>query len=347
MKALLHWSRTERVSAARMLTAAVGMATPVVAGALTGHVAAGMAAAMGGLAMSEVGDTGSASQRVADVLLCLAAVMLAVLLGTFVTRRGLPGAAAMVAAAALASALGSTSREAAKATMKFTIFMAIATYASWPGGRASAMVLDFGLGAAWAGAAALVLSVAFHLVTRALRTPAAPAPASAAARRPWPQRLVRAASRREAWSYTLRLVTALAAAQLVRALWPSDHAYWVVVTAALVVTRATAGAHLRALQRTLGTMVGVVVGTLLLAAHAPTWAVLAAIALIAGLRPLLKARNYLAYSAVMTPLVVMLLEFGRPFDPSILVERLLATLAGCAIAMAADFVAPATPRQRP
>jgi hypothetical protein len=347
MKPLLHWSRTERVSVFRMLTAAVGMATPVIIGAATGHIAAGMTAALGGLAMSEVGDTGSASQRVADVLKCLAAVMLAVLLGTFVTRRGLPGAVAMVASAALASALGSTSREAAKATMKFTIFMAIATYATWPGGRAPSMVLDFGLGAAWAGCAALVLSVAFHVVTRALGTAAAQVQAPAAARLPWPRRLVRAASRHEAWSYTLRLVTALVAAQLVRAVWPSDHAYWVVVTAALVVTRATAGTHVRALQRTLGTLLGVVVGTLLLAAHAPTWMVLTAIALIAGLRPLLKARNYLAYSAVMTPLVVMLLEFGRPFDPSILVERLLATIAGCAIAMAADFVAPAAPRAGP
>jgi hypothetical protein len=342
---ILHWSRAERVGASRMLAAAVGLAVPVVAGVLGGHVAAGMTAAMGGLAMAEVGDTGSAAQRVADVLRCLVAVMLAVLLGTFVTRHGVAGALAMVAAAALASALGSTGREAAKATMKFTIFMAIATYAAWPDGDPARMVAAFGAGAVWAGAVALGLSAAFHLATRATAQAAALPVASAASRLPWPEKLVRAASRREAWSYTARLVSALAVAQLARGLWSSPHDYWIVVTAALVVTRATAGAHVRALQRTLGTLAGVVFGTALLASHLAAWAVLAAIALFAGLRPLLKVRNYLVYSAIMTPLVVMLLEFGRPFDPSILVERLLATLAGCAIAMAADFVAPATPRE--
>lgn len=345
MKALFHWSRAERVGALRILAAAIGLATPVVVGALTAHVAAGMTAAMGGLAMAEVGDTGSAAERVADVLRCLVAIMLAVLLGTFVTRGGVPGALAMIAAAAIASALGSTSREAAKATMKFAIFLAIATYAAWPDGDPARMVGFFGAGAVWAAAVALILSAAFHLASRAAGEGAdSPASARTAAPMPWARRIVRAASRREAWSYTARLVAALAAAQLVYALWTSPHAYWVVVTAALVVTRATAGAHVRALQRTLGTLAGVVLGTLLLASHIATWGVLAAIALFAGLRPLLKVRNYLAYSAIMTPLVVLLLEFGQPFDPSILVERVVATLVGCAIAMAADFVAPAISR---
>lgn len=345
MTGILHWSRAERVGASRILASAIGLAVPVVAGAATGHTPEGMTAAMGGLAMAEVGDTGSAVQRVADVLRCLLAVMASVLLGTFVTRQGVAGALAMVAAAAIASALGSTSREAVKATTKFTIFMAIATYSTWPQGDPARMVGAFGAGAVWAGAVALTLSAAFHLATRATADAAAPPPANPAGRLPWPEKLVRAASRREAWSYTARLVAALAVAQLVRWAWHSPHAYWVVVTASLVVTRATAGAHVRALQRTLGTMAGVVLGTAMLASHLATGAVLGAIALFAGLRPLLKVRNYLVYSAIMTPLVVMLLEFGRPFDPSILVERLLATLAGCAIAMAADFVAPATPRE--
>jgi hypothetical protein len=345
MTGILHWSRAERVGVSRMLTAAVGMAVPVIVGAFTGHIAGGMAAALGGLAMAEVGDTGSTVQRVADVLVCLVAVMLAVILGTFVTRHGALGAGAMIVAAAIASTIGGTSREAAKATTKFTIFMAISTFSTWPDGDPAAMVGYFGAGAAWTGAVALVFAAGFHLATHVMGPGLAQEKIeSRASRLPWRERLVRAASRREAWSYSVRLVTALAVAWGALALWKSPHAYWIVVTAALVVTRATAGTHVRALQRTLGTLAGVVIGTVLLAAHTPTWGVLAAIALIAGLRPLLKARNYLAYSAVMTPLVVMLLEFGHPFDPSIMVERLLGTLAGCAIAMAADFVAPAVER---
>lgn len=278
----------------------------------------------------------------ADALRCLGAVVAAVLLGTFVTREGAAGALAMVAAAALASAFGSAGRDAAKASMKFTIFMALATFARWPRDDAARMVVFFTAGAAWAGAVPLVVGAALHVIGRS--GAAAPVPPSRGAHLPWAERLVRAASRREAWSYTARLVTALGVALALRHAWPSPHSYWIVVTAVLVVSRATAGTHVRALQRALGTMAGVVLGTALLAARAPTWATLLAIALIAGVRPLLKVRNYLAYSAVMTPLVVMLLEFGHPFEPAIMVERLLATLAGCAIAMAADFVAPATPK---
>jgi len=340
---ILHWSRAERVSATRMLSAAIGLATPVIVGAATGHVAEGMTAALGALAMAEVGDSGSAAQRVSDVLLCLASVIFAMLLGTFVTREGVAGAFALVVAAALASAIGSTSREAVKATMKFTIFMAIATFAPWPANDAFAMAVAFATGAMWGGVIPLVLGAGLHVFGRKL----AANPAGRGAHLPWAERLVRAASRREAWSYTVRLVVALAAALAVRHFWRSPHAYWVVVTAAIVVTRAASGTHVRALQRALGTLGGVVVGTLLLAWPAPAWATLAAIAVIAGLRPLLKARNYLAYSAVMTPLVVMLLEFGRPFESALMAERLLATLAGCAIAMAADFVVPAAPKAAP
>jgi hypothetical protein len=344
MTGILHWSRAERVSATRMLSAAIGLAVPVVVGATAGYTAEGMTAALGALAMAEVGDNGSAAQRLADVLRCLAAVFAAVLIGTFVTRAGTAGALAMIAAAALASAFGSTGRDAAKAGMKFTIFMALATFARWPEDDAWRMVIFFTAGAFWAGVVPLVIGAALHVFGRADDTAATP-PARGA-HLPWAERLVRAASRREAWSYTARLVTALAVALAIRLAWASPHSYWIVVTAVLVVSRATAGTHVRALQRALGTMAGVVVGTALLAARAPTWAVLAAIALIAGVRPLLKVRNYLAYSAVMTPLVVMLLEFGHPFEPAIMVERLLATLAGCAIAMAADFVAPAAPKSR-
>ena len=91
----------------------------------------------------------------------------------------------------------------------------------------------------------------------------------------------------------------------------------------------------RAFQRATGTAVGVVIGGLLLAWPAPAWLLVTAIAVIAALRPILKARNYLAYSAVMTPLIVMMMEFGQPATPMVMADRLVATLVGCALALAA------------
>ena len=48
-------------------------------------------------------------------------------------------------------------------------------------------------------------------------------------------------------------------------------------------------------------------------AFGPSAAVLvASMGLLATVRPLLRARNYLLYSAIMTPLVVLIMDAGRP-----------------------------------
>jgi hypothetical protein len=64
-----------------------------------------------------------------------------------------------------------------------------------------------------------------------------------------------------------------------------------------------------------------------------------AIAVLAGLRPLLKARSYLAYSAIMTPLIVLVMGAGHPLGTGILVDRFIATLAGVALIIAANLAA--------
>ena len=57
----------------------------------------------------------------------------------------------------------------------------------------------------------------------------------------------------------------------------------------------------------------------------------------------------MAYAAVMTPLVILLLEFGREPSLTVAVDRLIATLVGCAIALTFGYIgwsrlAPAGPQ---
>ena len=63
-------------------------------------------------------------------------------------------------------------------------------------------------------------------------------------------------------------------------------------------------------QRALGAALGVLATGLLLLHTPPAWALAAGIGVLAGLRPLLRARNYLAYTAAMTPLIILLLDAG-------------------------------------
>jgi hypothetical protein len=57
------------------------------------------------------------------------------------------------------------------------------------------------------------------------------------------------------------------------------------------------------------------------------------LALLGGVRPLLRARSYLLYSLVMTPLILLLLDFGRVVDTGLLWERPLATLIGSGLVL--------------
>lgn len=44
--------------------------------------------------------------------------------------------------------------------------------------------------------------------------------------------------------------------------------------------------------------------------------------------PLARARNYLLYAVVSTPLILLVLDIGKPIASALLTDRLIATLAG-------------------
>ena len=103
----------------------------------------------------------------------------------------------------------------------------------------------------------------------------------------------------------------LSIAGLLRWLWPDHHMHWVALTVALLAEWQIDAFPLRTTQRALGAAFGVLATGVLLIAPPPDWALVAGMGVLAGLRPLLRARNYLAYSAVMTPLIILLLDAGQ------------------------------------
>lgn len=63
------------------------------------------------------------------------------------------------------------------------------------------------------------------------------------------------------------------------------------------------------------------------------WLLVLIIGILAAARIVLKDTNYLAYAAVMTPLVIILLDFGRASSWETILDRLLSTLVGCVISL--------------
>jgi Fusaric acid resistance protein-like len=85
-------------------------------------------------------------------------------------------------------------------------------------------------------------------------------------------------------------------------------------------------------------LVALMVASALLLRHPPVWAVATLVGLLGVVRPLLRARNYLLYSLVMTPLILLMLDAGRGPDLGVLFDRVLATLIGSGLVLSAGMV---------
>jgi hypothetical protein len=94
----------------------------------------------------------------------------------------------------------------------------------------------------------------------------------------------------------------------------------------------------RVAARGLGTTAGVLAGSALILWTLPSWLFVLVVAVLGGLRPFLRARNYALYSVVMTPLVVLLLDFGQTASAAAIGYRLADTVTGCAIAFAVGYL---------
>ncbi|WP_338075785.1 FUSC family protein [Bradyrhizobium septentrionale] len=101
----------------------------------------------------------------------------------------------------------------------------------------------------------------------------------------------------------------------------------------------------------MGAALGGIVAGLGVAAHPPVGLLIAGIGLIAGTRPLLKMRHYLSYSAMMTTLIVLMMDFEQPLEALVLVDRTIATLIGGGLVIVANLagerIATRLARQQP
>lgn len=293
------------------------MAVPLTYGVATHHLPQATLTALGALATTARPAGPAVDGRPGVRLVGTALVVTAAAyLGALVGGHGWASAVAIVALAALAAVVGGLSRWAADATARFVMFLVIAS------GLGAADPLEvakwFALGAAW--------STVLILATERRTQPEKASPAYLVRR--WWSKL----HHWEAWRYPLVLAACLAPVEAIAVLWHQQNVHWIAL-AVVIVLRRRGNSLLRATQRCLGTCGGVLLGAALILWVPPSWVVVAVVAILAGIRPLLKERNYTAYATVMTPLLVLLMDLGRTPHLSTVGYRLVDTIIGCTIAI--------------
>ncbi|MFE4552164.1 MULTISPECIES: FUSC family protein [unclassified Streptomyces] len=140
------------------------------------------------------------------------------------------------------------------------------------------------------------------------------------------------------WRYGLRLAVCIGIAQALVSLVPVARSYWVALTITFVMKPDFGSVFSRALMRALGTVAGLLVAAVVLAAvPLGRWDV-AAIFVLAPLIPVLGARGYGHQTAAVTPVILLLSDVLNHQGTALLVPRLVDSLMGCAIALVAGYL---------
>ncbi|HLK73490.1 MAG TPA: FUSC family protein [Streptosporangiaceae bacterium] len=137
-------------------------------------------------------------------------------------------------------------------------------------------------------------------------------------------------------TFLVRLMACMGVAGLVSEVLPLQRSYWVPLTVAIVLKPDYGSVFARALQRGIGTIVGAVLGAVLLAAVHGAW-LLVPFGVLAALLPYGRNRNYGLLATFLTPLVVVLVDLLKPTGWRLAGDRLVDTLIGCAIVLVIGF----------
>ncbi|MER6354981.1 FUSC family protein [Streptomyces sp. NPDC001634] len=140
------------------------------------------------------------------------------------------------------------------------------------------------------------------------------------------------------WRYGLRLALCIGIAQALVSLVPVPRSYWVALTITFVLKPDFGSVFSRALLRALGTVAGLLVAAVVLAAVPLGWWDVAAMLVLAPLIPALTPRGYGYQTAAITPVILLLSDILNHQGTALLIPRLVDSLMGCAIALVAGYL---------
>ena len=330
IKPSLRWSNEQKPLIAQIAVSALGLSGPIVVGAMTGQIESGMTASMGGLAMAAaIPQTGFVPQLTGltrDLLVTCAGFFGGLFLST--------SPAPLVMLVLCAALLSSSARSMVRLMNLFVIFALIGSGMKIAPAQIPAALMLFVCGGVWSGLLCLTLLPVCRLLGLDRPIPAGPTGAPLRQQlQHWKQSLHHFSG----WQYPLRLTGELVAGSLLGHYFIAAHTYWILLTVFLVQERHFPASMRKTFDRAGGTVVGVVLVSPVLSLAIPAAMLSALIFVLAAVRPVLKSANYLAYSAIMTPLIILIMSLGHAAQlQGALTDRLLATLIACALVLISD-----------
>jgi uncharacterized membrane protein YccC len=139
-------------------------------------------------------------------------------------------------------------------------------------------------------------------------------------------------------AFAVRLALCMSIAEVARQLLPTSRPYWVLLTVAIVLKPDFGSVFGRAVQRGAGTLLGVLIGSALLALLPRSPWLLVAMALFAAVLPWARAANFGLFSVFQTPVILLMLELALPSGEGLVLERLTDTLIGCGIVLVFGYL---------
>ncbi|WP_146616364.1 FUSC family protein [Kitasatospora sp. SolWspMP-SS2h] len=150
----------------------------------------------------------------------------------------------------------------------------------------------------------------------------------------------------QSWLCGLRVGLALLLAGAAAAYWELPHPYWAVLNVVFVCRPDVGPVTGRALERFCGTALGLLGSGLVLACAGPDGALLAVLALAAGLVPALSGTGYLYQAAALATVVLMVTQLAGDPGLPLLLPNLACCAIGClAAALACELLGPHRHRQ--
>jgi hypothetical protein len=142
----------------------------------------------------------------------------------------------------------------------------------------------------------------------------------------------------ESRSFAVRLALCMSIAEIARQNLPTQRPYWVLLTVAIVLKPDFGSVFTRAIQRGVGTLLGVLLGSALLAFLPRSPWLLLAMAAFAAVLPWARNANFGLFSVFQTPLIILLLDLTLPSGPGLVGARLVDTLIGCGIVLVFGYL---------
>ncbi|WP_188499055.1 FUSC family protein [Pullulanibacillus pueri] len=313
----------------RLIMGFMGMMGPIIFGIIFDHLEASLLATLG--AMFIIGGSASSklSKGILESLMTVLVGTTSVFLGSLEGGQSWQTALWIVGLSFIVAHITGMGRQPALLGIQFLVFFIIGSGFGSNGGRVVSLqfAFVFGLGAAWATFLSLIFRIFFKQKDRSQ---------SASSTREIPFKMLfkhwkKMLKQFKGWEFPIRIGLCMVTAETVGLCLGQDRSYWIPLTVILITHRRFASALQRIFQRGLGTVMGVLVGSLLLLLPLSHVTIVFVVGMLTAFRPLLKERSYFLYSMLMTPLMVIMYSVNNGMTDKLLVDRLLDTCIGCAI----------------